>query len=144
MINELVELKCNVDDMTGEEISFAMDMLFSAGALDVYTFPVGMKKSRTGTLISVTCKKEDKEAMIGAIFKYTTTIGVKEYSVIGHAMEREIEEVETLLGTVRKKTSRGYGTERVKYEFDDVSRIARENGISFGEALEAIKTEKHE
>ena len=142
MINELVEFKCNVDDMTGEEIAFAMDMLFAAGALDVYTLPVGMKKSRTGTLINVTCKKEDKEALIGAIFKYTTTIGVKEYAVTGHAMEREVEEVETSFGTVRKKISRGYGAEREKYEFDDVARIARENGLSFSEALAEIKRGK--
>ena len=138
-INELTELKCNVDDMTGEEIAFAVEMLYGEGALDVYTVAIGMKKSRPGTLINVTCKKEDKERLIGAVFKYTTTIGVRECDVIGHAMERNIEEVKTAFGTVRRKVSFGYGVERVKYEFEDVARVARENGVSLDEALCLIK-----
>ena len=136
---ELVELRCNVDDMTGEAIAFAMEKLYDAGACDVYTVSVGMKKSRPGILINVTCKKEDKEKLIKAIFEHTTTIGVRECEVIGHTMERNVEEVQTEFGTVRRKVSQGYGVKRVKYEFEDVARVARENSISFDEALERIK-----
>lgn len=138
-IVELVELRCNVDDMTGEAVAFAIDRLYEAGATDVYTVSVGMKKSRPGILINVTCKKEEKEKLIGVIFKYTTTIGVRESGIIGHAMERRIEEVQTVFGPVRRKVSFGYGIERAKYEFEDVARVARENGISFDEALLCIK-----
>ena len=74
----IFELHCNVDDMTAEEIGFAMDRLFEAGALEVFTVPVGMKKSRPGTLICILCHEQDKEIVARATFKYTTTIGIRE------------------------------------------------------------------
>ena len=72
------ELSCNIDDMTAEEIGFAMDQLFEGGALEVYTVPVGMKKNRPGTLINVLCSEKNKEKIISLLFKHTTTIGIRE------------------------------------------------------------------
>jgi len=72
--DEICELSCNVDDMTGEAIGFAMERLFAAGALDVYTVPVGMKKNRPGTLIHIMCRKAQREDVIRAVFRHTTTI----------------------------------------------------------------------
>ena len=76
--DEIIELSCNMDDMTGEKTGFAVEKLFEAGALDVYTIPIGMKKNRPGILLRVMCRESDKEIMIRSLFKHTTTIGIRE------------------------------------------------------------------
>ena len=118
--DEICELGCNVDDMTGEAVGFAMDRLFEAGALDVYTVPIGMKKSRPGTLIKVMCRESDKEKIIETVFKYTTTIGIRENMMKRYVLDRHIETVETEYGPVHCKLSTGYGVTRKKYEYDDI------------------------
>lgn len=136
--DEIYELSCNVDDMTGEEIGFAAERLFAAGALDVYTVPIGMKKSRPGILIHVMCRETDKKTMIQAIFRYTTTIGIRENRINRYVLDRHIETLETPYGAVRCKVSSGYGVERRKYEYDDLSRIAKEKSISISEAAHLV------
>lgn len=71
-------LSCNLDDMTGEEIGFAVEQLSEAGALDVFTMPIGMKKSRPAILLTVICKDTMREEMVKEIFRYTTTLGIRE------------------------------------------------------------------
>lgn len=137
--DEICELGCNVDDMTGEAVGFAMDRLFEAGALDVYTVPIGMKKSRPGTLIKVMCRESDKEKIIETVFKYTTTIGIRENMMKRHVLDRHIETVETEHGPVRCKLSTGYGVTRKKYEYDDIARIAKENNISLEQARSILE-----
>lgn len=137
--DEICELGCNVDDMTGEAVGFAMDRLFEAGALDVYTVPIGMKKSRPGTLIKVMCRESDKEKIIETVFKYTTTIGIRENMMKRHVLDRHIETVETEHGPVHCKLSTGYGVTRKKYEYDDIARIARENNISLEQARSILE-----
>ena len=127
------ELSCNVDDMTAEAIGFAMERLFEGGALEVYTIPVGMKKSRPGTLLRVLCREQDKERMIGLLFRHTTTIGVRETATRRYVLDRSMETVKTPYGEVRRKAVSGYGVNRAKYEYDDLARIARERGISLSE-----------
>ena len=126
----ITELNCNVDDMTGEAVGFAMDALFAAGALEVYTVPIGMKKSRPGTLLCVMCRESDKEEMVKQIFKHTTTIGIRENVYKRYTLERSVETVQTRYGEIRKKISRGYGVTREKYEYEDLARAAREHDIS--------------
>ncbi len=138
-VDEICELGCNVDDMTGEAVGFAMDRLFEAGALDVYTVPIGMKKSRPGTLIKVMCRESDKEKIIETVFKYTTTIGIRENMMKRHVLDRYIETVETEHGPVRCKLSTGYGVTRKKYEYDDIARIAKENNISLEQARSILE-----
>jgi uncharacterized protein (TIGR00299 family) protein len=136
---EITEICCNIDDMTGEEIGFAMDRLFEAGAVDVYTVPIGMKKSRPGILLHAMCREAEKEAVIRAMFKYTTTIGIRENLFKRHVLSRSIEEADTPYGKVRRKVSQGYGVCKEKYEYGDIARIAKENGISIEEAKKLIK-----
>lgn len=138
----IVELSCNVDDMTPEKISFAMERLFEAGALEVFTTPIGMKKSRPGTLISVMCKEDKKEEIIPLIFKHTTTLGIRENISNRYILKREITEQKTQFGNVRIKRSEGYGVVREKYEYDDISRIATENNLSIDEVIQTIKNEE--
>ena len=136
---QICELSCNVDDMTAEAVGFAMEQLFQEGALDVYTVPIGMKKSRPGTLIHVMCQEKDKEAIIKSIFKHTTTIGIRESSLSRYVLDRSIKTINTPYGSVRCKISSGYGVERRKYEYDDLSRIAKEQNISLSEAEALIQ-----
>ena len=131
--NEVLELSCNVDDMTAESIGFAMERLFEAGALDVYTLPIGMKKSRPGTLFSVMCAADKKDDIIRAMFKYTTTIGIRENVMRRYVLDRSFDHVHTPYGEVQVKRSSGYGVQREKLEFDDLARIAREQNLSLDE-----------
>lgn len=131
--NTVTELQCNIDDMTAEDISFAAEQLLESGALDVYTIPIGMKKNRTGILLNVMCRNEDKERFVKLIFKYTTTLGIRENVLKRYTLDRTVEEINTEYGIVHKKISSGYGVERSKYEYDDLSRIAMENGTTVEE-----------
>ena len=133
-------LSCNIDDMTAEEIGFAMDRLLDGGAREVYTVPIGMKKNRPGTLLRVICSTADREQMAELVFRYTSTIGVRETEMGRYILERTTGEAETPYGTVRVKRSAGYGVSRRKYEYDDIARIARERGIGLREARELIES----
>ena len=131
-------LACNVDDMTAEAVGFAMERLFDCGALDVYTVPIGMKKSRPGTMLCVLCRPEAKDAMLDCLFRYTTTIGVRELALQRHVLDRRVTTLDTPYGSVRRKEVRGRGAERYKYEYEDLARIAREKGVSLAEAASLI------
>lgn len=135
----VLELSCNVDDMTGEAVGFAMEQLLKAGALDVYTVPVGMKKSRPGTLIRVICREEKREALTEQLFRNTTTLGVREAQTRRYVLDRRISELETPYGPVRRKDAFGYGVARSKYEYEDLARIAGERGVSIREAEEMAR-----
>ena len=134
----VTELSCNVDDMTAEEIGFAMEKLFAGGALEVFTVPAGMKKNRPGTLITVICRQQDKESIVKLIFKYTSTIGIREKLTTRYVLERREEEFDTPYGSVRLKTSEGYGVRKKKYEYEDLARIANEREMTLQEARKLI------
>lgn len=137
--DSVLELSCNLDDMTGEEIGFAMEMLFDGGALDVFTTPVGTKKNRPAVLLTVLCRAEKEKTMTELLFKHTTTLGVRMCEKRRVTMAREFSTVETPYGTIRCKTSRGISTSREKYEYDDLARIAREKGLSLHEVRSAAE-----
>lgn len=136
--DRIVELRCNVDDMTGEAVGFALEQLMTGGALDAFTVPIGMKKSRPGVLITVLCREELKEAMVHLLMKHTTTLGVREFPCQRYTLSRTMETVNTLYGVVRKKVSFGYGVRREKFEYDDLAKIAREQALSIAEVLKKI------
>ena len=137
-VDEIVELRCNVDDMTGEAIGFALEQLLMSGALDAFTVPVGMKKSRPGVLITVLCREEKKEAMASLLLKHTTTLGVREFPCRRYTLSRTVETVNTPYGPVRKKVSSGYGVRREKYEYENLAKIAKEQNLSLSELLDKI------
>lgn len=136
--DSVLQLECNVDDMTAEELGFAMETILEAGALEVYTVAAGMKKSRPGTLLSVLCHEAEKEKLVRVIFQNTTTIGVREHACSRYTLKRSFETVQTPYGEVQKKISSGYGVTREKYEYEDLARIAREQGLSLAEVRKGI------
>lgn len=134
----IIELNCNIDDMTGEEIGFATDVLREAGALEVFSTPVQMKKNRPGVLISVLCKEEDEEKMVGLILKHTTTWGVRKYIAHRHVMERHFETVDTKYGKVNVKYGKGYGVEKSKVEYEDAAALAIKHNVSIDDIIRSI------
>lgn len=127
--DRIVQLSCNMDDVSGERIAFAQKKLFQAGALDVFTIPVVMKKSRPGVLFNCICRQEDRETMIRLIFRHTSTIGIRETVCERYILDRAEETVSTPYGNIRLKRSKGYGVEKVKPEYDDLEKLAMENDI---------------
>ncbi|MBR5951934.1 MAG: nickel pincer cofactor biosynthesis protein LarC, partial [Pseudobutyrivibrio sp.] len=127
--DEIIELNCNIDDMTGEDLGFALDAIYEAGAREAFFTPVQMKKNRPGILITVITTAADKDAVVKAIFSNTTTIGIREKACNRFILDRKIETIDTPLGPVRVKKSSGYGVQKSKVEFDDLSKIAKEKGL---------------
>ena len=128
-----VELRCNLDDMTGEAIGYAAQCLRQAGALDVWTQAIQMKKDRPGTLLCCLCPPEREGEFASLMLKHTTTIGVRCQTLRRYTLEREAVTLETPYGPVRAKRSHGFGVDRVKPEFDDLAEIAERQGLSPGD-----------
>lgn len=140
---EIIELACNLDDMTPEELAFAMEELFSLGALDVYFTNIGMKKSRPGVKLTCMCREKQRERMLECIFKHTTTLGVREYACKRYELGRSEKAVRTQDGEVRVKISSGYGVVREKAEYEDLAAIARKSGKTIAQIRsEVLKANK--
>jgi len=132
--DRVLELVCNLDDMTPEALGFVQELLLSQGALDVYTTGIGMKKNRPGIMLTCMCREEQRDEMLESLFRHTTTLGVREYRCARYTLRRSERSVETPFGPVRVKRSEGWGVCREKAEYEDLARIAREQGISLKEA----------
>ena len=135
----ITKLECNLDDMTGEEIGYAMEKLFQAGARDVYTQAIGMKKARPGVMLSVICLKDDADRLAGVMMKHTTTLGIRRQDMGRYVLERRIETAETPWGPVRVKKASGMGAERCKAEYEDLAAMADKNGLSLEEIRSQLK-----
>ncbi len=131
---EAVELCCNVDDMSGEAVGFALERLLEAGALDACWESLGMKKSRPGLRLTVLCAPEDREKMLSLIFRHTSTIGVRETLCRRYILRREKSYVESPYGPISVKRSTGYGAEKAKPEYEQLKGLALKAGISLDEA----------
>ena len=129
----VVMLSCNVDDMTAEEMGYAISHLLENGAREAFCIPATMKKSRPGMLLQVIASPEDKEKLVRLIFRDTTTIGIREQELGRYVLDRRVEKVETPYGPVQRKISEGYGTKRCKWEYDDLAEIAEKTGKSLAE-----------
>ena len=118
MKDRICEFECNIDDMTAEELAFAAERLMEEGARDVTLRPLQMKKGRPATLMTVMCADEEaeKERFVRLIFKYTTTIGIRELISERFILDRKEEILDTAYGKVRCKRVSGYGAERSKLQ----------------------------
>lgn len=165
----ICELSCNVDDMTGEDIAFAIETFLQNGALDAFTVPCTMKKGRPGVLVTVLCKDPDQKQMTKLILQHTTTLGVRSAekkrwilsrtesetvipddvlanaTVPGMPAESKAHELKTTGNdcTIRSKTSTGFGITRNKYEHDDLEKIARTYGLTLAQ-VRALLADLHQ
>ena len=136
--DRIIELRCNLDDMAPEDIAYATELLMDEGACDVYTLNIQMKKNRPGIMLCCMCKQNEKEKFAGLIFKHTSTIGIREYECNRYILKRENIVIDTGYGKVQAKKSEGYGTKRIKAEYEDIARIAKETGLPISEVRKKI------
>ena len=123
----ILSISCNIDDMTGEALGLATEIFMAAGALDVFTIPIQMKKNRPGILLTCLCEMEEREKFTGLFFLHTSTRGVR-YQVFERAkLESTFETRKTSYGNIRIKKSSGYGIQKEKAEFDDLKSVVLKN-----------------
>jgi pyridinium-3,5-bisthiocarboxylic acid mononucleotide nickel chelatase len=133
-------LETNLDDATPEMIGYCMELLFAAGALDVFSVPVLMKKSRPGTLLSVICDIEAISRMEEIIFRESGTFGIRRSEARRSKLQREFTTIETPLGPVKAKRGwRADGFEVLTPEYEDCARIAKHHGIPLREVFAAVR-----
>lgn len=138
-LDQILELSCNLDDMTPEAVSFAVDILLDAGALDVFTTPVHMKKNRSGLLLTCLCNMEQESLFSRLILSHTTTRGIRIHPCYRRILDASYEKVSTPFGDITIKISSGYGIHKFKPEYDEVVKAAKEHNVTFQEAWNAAK-----
>lgn len=131
--DKIISIACNVDDMTGEALSLATEILLAAGALDVYTASIQMKKNRPGVLLTCLCEKADLEKFIGLFFLHTSTQEVRYQTFTRAKLESTIISKRSAYGNVRIKKSSGYGVEKEKPDFEDLKSIVLKNGVTIAD-----------
>src|SRR5579863_6506198 len=135
---EIAVIEANLDDMNPQIYGYFLEKALAAGALDVYTTPVQMKKNRPGTLLTVLCKPQDANALTTLIFSETTTFGVRTTTAHRRILPREHVSVSTTFGDVRIKLSRING--RIQHaapEFDDCKKLAAEKDVPLQRVIAA-------
>jgi len=141
---EIAVIEANLDDMNPQIYGYFLERALAAGALDVYTTPVQMKKNRPGTLLTVLCTPQDTHTLMSLIFAETTTFGARTYRAARRTLPREFVSVSTDFGEVRIKISRMNGRIlHVAPEYDDCRRLAVEKNVPLqrviSEALRAYE-----
>ena len=136
---EIVELVCNIDDMTGEALAFAAERLLAAGALDVYTTPGTMKKGRPGQVLTVLCEPGMEQNLAQAILCHTTTNGLRVRRCEKYFLTPGSKTVETPWGAVGVKTAEGFGVCHAKPEYEDAAALARSHGLPLSAVLDEVR-----
>ena len=134
-------IETNIDDMTGEEIGYAMQVLFDTGALDVWTTPIQMKKSRPGTTLSVIAAQNNLGPIATVLFTHTSTLGVRTRQLERLVADRQSVQVETEYGPVRVKLRKiGIQVTQIAPEYDDCAKIATELGVPISQVMQSAKS----
>jgi pyridinium-3,5-bisthiocarboxylic acid mononucleotide nickel chelatase len=131
-------LETNLDDLPAEVIGYCYELLFAAGALDVFSTPIFMKKNRPGVLLSVLAPEAVVPALEEILFRETTTFGVRKYPVQRHKLQRRPCTVSTKWGPVQGKLGWLEGRPPVfAPEYEDCARVARQHGVALREVYAA-------
>lgn len=136
-------LETQIDDLNPQAIAYTLEQLLAAGALDVFTNSIGMKKSRLGILLTVICHPEMTHICKTIIFRETTTLGIRERTQQRSILNREIRSIETKYGVVKVKiASWGYGEAKqivnVQPEYEDCAALAREYNLPWKEISQYV------
>ncbi|MDR1217157.1 MAG: nickel pincer cofactor biosynthesis protein LarC [Oscillospiraceae bacterium] len=135
--DDILEITCNLDDMTPEAIGAATERILEGGALDVFTAPVYMKKGRPAVLLTCLCNPDDRPAMADLIFRHTTTAGIRVKPCSRDKLRYSFKKVHTPYGDIRIKLTSGHGVKRGKPEYDDVAAAARAHSVPFPQVYDA-------
>jgi len=131
-------IETNVDDMSPQIYGYFVERALAAGALDVFSTSVQMKKNRPGLLITILCEPACASRLTDLLFSETTTIGVRLHEAQRRTLAREFLSVHTTFGEIRMKLSRLNGSVlNATPEYDDCQRLAAEKGIPLKEVIAA-------
>lgn len=137
-IDEIVVLESNLDDVSSEAVGFCVDKLLDAGALDAYTVPITMKKSRPGVVLTVLARPGDAGRFQEIIFRETTTFGIRRFPVRREKLKRRHDAVETRFGPILVKVgTRGGVDYTASPEYEDCRQAADANGAPLKEVMQA-------
>ncbi len=143
--DEVTVLETNLDDITGEQLGFAIEQLWKVGALDVFTTPIGMKKNRPGTLLTVIGRNEQRTALEGCLFTHSGSLGIRRSQMARRKLSREIIRVTTPLGEARAKlawraTAEGGPLEfQVSPEYEDCRSLAEASGQALNSVFQMVR-----
>lgn len=137
--DQMVKIEVNLDDMPGEWLGYVMDLLFNAGANDVFYTPIYMKKNRPGVLLQLLCAKKKLEEMERVLFTETTTLGVRYYPLTVHRIERSFQKVTTKWGdiTIKEGQYNGQIVQRAP-EYEDCKTIAKDHNVPLKKVYEEV------
>jgi len=123
-------LEANLDDMNPQIYGYLLEKALAAGALDVFTTPVQMKKNRPGMLVTILCRPDDESKFHEMLFAETTTLGVRAYTAERRVLARQWDTVHTAFGDVRIKVARLNGHIRqASPEFEDCRKLAEAQNV---------------
>jgi uncharacterized protein (TIGR00299 family) protein len=130
-------IEANLDDLNPQVYGYLVEKALAAGALDVFTTPVQMKKGRPGTLLTLLCKPDRAKQLMDLVFAETTTFGLRSYTAQRRVLPREWESVQTRFGEVRLKVARVNGKIlQVSPEYEDCRKLAEEKKVALREVME--------
>jgi uncharacterized protein (DUF111 family) len=139
---EVTVIEANLDDMNPQIYGYLLEKALAAGALDIYTTPVQMKKNRPGTLLTLLSRPADANALLSLVFAETTTFGARTYTAQRRTLPRETVSVHTKYGDVRVKLARVNGSIRhVAPEYEDCRKLAAEQNVPLRQVMnEALRS----
>lgn len=137
--DQIVELRCNLDDMTGEAIGYASELLLEEGALDVYTVPIQMKKSRPAVMLCCLCHAPQRDKLTQLMLRHTTTWGVRASVMDRSVLTTRMVPVKTKYGMIRIKQGTGYGVKKCKVEYGDMAAAAARAGVELARVERAAR-----
>lgn len=131
--DSVVEISCNLDDMTPEAIGYATELLMENGALDAYITPIYMKKNRPAMMLSCLCRLDNKDELSRLMLQHTTSFGIRYQTYKRDIMDITFYNVSTPFGDIRIKSGKGYGITKEKPEFEDVKAASIKHGVPFSQ-----------
>ena len=141
--DEIIQIDTTIDDQSGEELGYIMNLLLEEGALDVHYTPVYTKKNRPATHLTLLIQEGDLERFTVILFEQTSTIGFRYQNVQRKVMTRTFETRQTSLGAVKVKKNQ-YGTvTKSTLEYEVCARIAHETGLSIQAVYQQLIKELH-
>jgi pyridinium-3,5-bisthiocarboxylic acid mononucleotide nickel chelatase len=133
-------LETNLDNVPPEVVGYCYELLFTAGALDVFTTPIVMKKNRPGALMSVLTPMEAMAAVEEILFRETGTLGIRRYLAQRHKLHRRSCTVQTPWGPVQGKLGWREGQPPVfAPEYEECARVARQHGLALREVYQQAR-----
>jgi hypothetical protein len=123
-------MQTNIDDQPAEQLGYVVERLLTLGALDVWWTPIGMKKGRSASMLSVLTRPADEQRIVAVIFRETTSLGIRRQPIERWVCERSIRSITTRWGDVRVKEQRWAGELLgVAPEYEDCAAIARTHDV---------------